>query len=216
VSQPPSRPRIYHITHVDNLSSIAESGVLLSDAEVIRRSTSHSKIGMSVIKARRLNELDVKCHPGTKVGEYVPFYFCPRSIMLYLLYRGNHPDITYTSGQDLLVHLEADLNEVIDWADSNGVRWAFSDRNAGTRYASFYKNTTHLDRVDWNAVSATDFRDSLVKEGKQAEFLVNETFPWSLVQRVGVHNRRTADRATETLRTAKHQPVVSVEPSWYF
>jgi len=40
---------------------------------------------MSTIKARRLYDLEVDCHPGTKVGEYVPFYFCPWSIMLYLL-----------------------------------------------------------------------------------------------------------------------------------
>ena len=71
---------------------------------------------MSVIKARRLFELEVDCHPGTKVGEYVPFYFCPRSIMLYLFYRGNHPDLDYTGGQRPLVHLEADVHEVVEWA----------------------------------------------------------------------------------------------------
>jgi hypothetical protein len=120
---------------------------------------------MSAIKARRLFELEVDCHPGTKVGEYVPFYFCPRSIMLYLLYRGNHPDLTYTGGQRPLVHLEADLHEVIEWADSNGVRWAFSDRNAGIRYA-FYNDVNKFDRLDWNAIAATDFRDPIVKEGK--------------------------------------------------
>jgi hypothetical protein len=216
MSQPPDRPKLYHITHVDNLGSISKSGVLLSDAEVIRKSVSHSKIGMSAIKARRLNELEVKCHPGTKVGEYVPFYFCPRSIMLYLLYRGNHPDVEYTSGQGPLVHLEADAEEVVGWAGANGVRWAFSDRNAGTRYAGFYKELNQLNRIDWNAVVATDFRDSLVKEGKQAEFLVYESFPWSLVRRVGTCSQATADQAKQTLRSAKHQPVISVESGWYF
>ena len=94
---------------------------------------------MSAIKARRLLELEVDCHPGTKVGEYVPFYFCPRSIMLYLFYRGNHPDLDYTGGQRHLVHLEADLHEVVQWAERKEVRWAFSDRNAGTRYAFFIR-----------------------------------------------------------------------------
>jgi hypothetical protein len=36
-------------------------------------------VGMSEIKRRRLEALDVDCHPGSKVGEYVPFYFCPRN-----------------------------------------------------------------------------------------------------------------------------------------
>jgi hypothetical protein len=68
---------------------------------------------MTAIKARRLYELEVDCHRGTKVGEYVPFYFCPRSIMLFLLHRGNHPDMNYTGGQRPIVHLVADLNEVV-------------------------------------------------------------------------------------------------------
>ncbi len=85
MSPPPSQLRIYHITHVDNLSSIAACGALWSDSECLRRGTSHTRVGMSTIKARRLYDLEVDCHPGTKVGEYVPFYFCPWSIMLYLL-----------------------------------------------------------------------------------------------------------------------------------
>ena len=114
MSPPPSQPQIYHITHVDNLESIARCGELWSDGMCRNKSLSHTQVGMSAIKARRLFELEVDCHPGTKVGEYVPFYFCPRSIMLYLFYRGNHPDLDYTGGQRSLVHLEADLHEVVE------------------------------------------------------------------------------------------------------
>lgn len=216
MSQPPQRPKIYHITHVDNLDSISRSGVLLSDAETIRQNLAHHKVGMSAIKTRRLNELVVSCHPGTKVGEYVPFYFCPRSIMLFLFHRGNHPDLTYTGGQRPLVHLEADVNDVVRWATDNGVRWAFTDRNAGTRYFSSYKNLNRLDRVDWNAVAATDFRDSLIKDGKQAEFLVYESFPWSLVERVGTCDKMIAEQVERALRGANHRPVVSIEREWYY
>jgi hypothetical protein len=74
--QPPAEPKIYHITHVDNLEAIVKQGRLLSDA-LIAQSGPIQTIGMSKIKRRRLDELGVSCHPGTKVGEYVPFYFCP-------------------------------------------------------------------------------------------------------------------------------------------
>jgi hypothetical protein len=40
---------------------------------------------MSSIKRRRIEQLAVSCHPGTRVGDYVPFYFCPRSIMLFVI-----------------------------------------------------------------------------------------------------------------------------------
>ncbi|MGH8069536.1 MAG: type II toxin-antitoxin system toxin DNA ADP-ribosyl transferase DarT [Candidatus Entotheonellia bacterium] len=216
MSPPPSSPRIYHITHIDNLSSIAACSWLWSDSACMRQDTAHTCVGMTTIKARRLYELEVDCHPGTKVGEYVPFYFCPRSIMLYLLHRGNHPDLNYTGGQRPVVHLAADLHEVVGWAEAQGVRWAFSDRNAGTRYACFCKDLTRLDQIDWDAVAARDFRDPLVKEGKQAEFLVHRAFPWLLVRWIGTCDRRTAERAMQALDGARHQPLVSVEAEWYY
>jgi hypothetical protein len=91
---PPTNPKIYHITHVENLPSILAAGSLSSDARRIKQGLANTNVGMTTIKARRL-ALEVDFHPVTKVGEYIPFYFCPRSIMLYLLYRGNHPDLSY-------------------------------------------------------------------------------------------------------------------------
>lgn len=91
----PDRPKIYHITHIDNLPSIATGMGLVSDAERIATELSCSVVGVSTIKQRRLEEIAVACHPGTTVGQYVPFYFCPRSIMLYILRMGNHPDVSY-------------------------------------------------------------------------------------------------------------------------
>ena len=75
---PPKNPKIYHSTHLNNLPQIVDS-VLWSDAERIRRALNCTIVGMSEIKRRRLEELEVDCHLCTKVGEYVPFYFCPRS-----------------------------------------------------------------------------------------------------------------------------------------
>lgn len=76
----PTQPRIYHITHVDNLLSIIQEGGLWSDAKMIERGGPAAAIGMSSIKERRF-QLPVKCHPGDCVGDYVPFYFCPRSVI---------------------------------------------------------------------------------------------------------------------------------------
>jgi hypothetical protein len=46
----------------------------------------------------------------------VPFYFCPRSLMLFVIYRQNHPDLAYRDGQEPIVHQEADLHEVVNRA----------------------------------------------------------------------------------------------------
>ncbi|QDU63526.1 hypothetical protein Pan216_44060 [Planctomycetes bacterium Pan216] len=89
----PSHPKIYHITHLSNVPHIASSGCLWSDAKRIELTLESRIVGMSDIKQRRLTSIEVTCHPGTMVGEYTPFSFCPRSIMLYILHMGNHPDL---------------------------------------------------------------------------------------------------------------------------
>lgn len=61
---------------------------------------------MSGIKQRRLNELTLSSHPGLDVGDCVPFYFRPRSVMLYLVYQGNHPEMAYRGGQGPILHFE--------------------------------------------------------------------------------------------------------------
>jgi hypothetical protein len=46
----PSSPKIYHITHVDNLPNIAASAGLVLDANRIASRLSCSLVGMSTIK----------------------------------------------------------------------------------------------------------------------------------------------------------------------
>ena len=101
----PEHPKIYHIVHVDKFETIVRDGYLYSDSTMAQRQ-SGSVIGIDKIKNRRLT-LPVSCHPDTNVGDYVPFYFCPRSIMLYVIYCANHPDLAYHGGQKPIIHLEA-------------------------------------------------------------------------------------------------------------
>ena len=65
---PPNRPKIYHITHLENLAQMVD-GVIWSDAERLRRKLDCKIVGMSEIKRRRLEELQVECHPGSMVGD---------------------------------------------------------------------------------------------------------------------------------------------------
>jgi len=212
----PKNPKVYHITHVNNLPRILAAGKLWSDRKRLDLGLDCDIVGMSSIKQRRLTELQVSCHEGSFVGEYVPFYLCPRSIMLFILHRGNHPEVTYRGGQGPIVHLEADLRRVVEWADARNRRWAFSTRNAGAYIVKFRKSLVQLDEIDWDAVAATDFRDAVVKEGKQAEFLLHESFPWHLVERVGACNQETVAAANRVIVATDHQPPVQLLPTWYY
>jgi len=213
---PPANPKIYHITHIDNLPMIIEASCIWSDRQRLSQGFDCQVVGMPTIKRRRLEEIEVTCVPGTKVGEYVPFYLCPRSIMLYIFSKGNHPDLSYTGGQEPIVHLQADMNACVQWAKQNGKPIAFSTSNAGSRTADFYNKKKDLDKVDWDAVGARWFTDSGVRERKQAEFLVFDWFPWSLVEHVGVFDQNRATLAKQAISANTHRPTISIENSWYF
>jgi hypothetical protein len=215
MTPPPNRPKIYHITHVENLRAITADGGLSSDARMTTRSGPPTTIGMSDIKQRRL-VLPVPCHSGTMVGHYVPFYFCPRSIMLYVIHRANNSELAYRDGQGEIVHLEADFHRVVQWAKAEGVKWAFSLSNAGAYYTTFLSQLSELDQLDWGAIEATDFRSPRVKEGKQAEFLVHEQFPLSLVDRIGVFSTSVRIRSDNALSKSRYRIPVEMVPQWYY
>ncbi|MDQ2695128.1 MAG: DUF4433 domain-containing protein [Pseudomonadota bacterium] len=209
----PAEPKIYHIVHVDRLPSIIAASCLWCDAEIVRRAPPGTAIGMSHIKQRRLG-LTLTSHPQLHVGDCVPFYFCPRSIMLYLIHQANHPDLIYRGGQGPIVHLEADLRQTVAWAEGHGLHWAFTLSNAGAYYFEDRCNIAALDEIDWNAVQAVDWRQC--KEGKQAEFLIEHQFPWKLVSRIGVQSRQVYGQVAAALRVASHKPQIEVKPDWYY
>ena len=169
---------------------------------------------MHSIKKRRLEELTLSSHPGLFVGQCVPFYFCPRSIMLYLIFRANHPELTYRGGQGSILHLEADLLQTVAWADANNLRWAFTLSNAGAYYFEDRRNLTQLNEIDWTAVFANEWQEH--KEGKQGEFLIESTFPWELVTRVGVHSTGIRNQVHQIIQPLGHHPPVEIKPDWYY
>lgn len=216
---PPS-PKIYHIIHVDRLASVLADDCLYSDAVMVNRQGTGTVIGMSGIKARRLNELTLSSHPGLHVGECVPFYFCPRSVMLYLIWRGNDPDLNYRVGEGPIIHLEADLEAAVNWAVQARRRWAFTLSNAGSRYFEDRASVEDLDQINWNAVAATKWSGqgipSSMKDGKQAEFMVEYHMPWRLIERIGVKSRDIAQRVSALAAGNPHRPAVEIRPDWYY
>ena len=216
---PPATPRIYHIVHVDRLASIVADGSLYCHAEIARRTDGEADvgttIGMDSIKQRRLTELTLTSHPNLYVGECVPFYFCPRSIMLYMHYRANRDELPYRGGQGPILHLEADLQEAVRWADDNQHRWAFTFSNAGAYYFEDRADLAQLDELDWNAINARYWQDC--KEEKQAEFLVEHSFPWELVRRIGVNSQDSYSEVRDVLGAAgDHDPHLEIIPDWHY
>jgi len=134
--------------------------------------------------------------------------------MLYLIHMANHPALDYHGGQEPIVHLEANLHATVDWADKHGRRWAFTTSNAAAQYAKDYADLEKLSKIDWQAIRARSWRDH--KEGKQAEFLVETSFPWELIERIGVYNAATRQKAYQAIAAHVHKPKLEIKSSWYY
>jgi len=215
MTAPPANPKIYHIVHIDRLPSILHDGGLSSDALVRANACGGTTIGMGDLKASRLARA-VPTHPGTHVGDYVPFYFCSRSVMLYVIYMANHPGLAYRGGQGPIVHLEADLRSVLDWADANQCPWAFSLGNATAVFTEFRATRQQLSDLRWDLIPQHNFTDPQVKEAKQSELLVRDFFPWTLVEQIGTHSTGVANQVAQLLAGTQHRPTVQRMPGWYY
>lgn len=155
-----------------------------------------------------MKQIRVPCCGERFVGEFVPFYFCPRSPMLFTINKGN-------TGRPLgcqrtIVHLVSTVATGIGLEHA----WAISDGNAGAAYPSFYADLQALAGLDWSAIRATDWRGKTNQ--KSAEFLVADFFPWTGFQVVGCHNSGVAKQVQDLVNSQHHRPAVTVEPGWYY
>lgn len=198
---------IYHITHIDNISAIITEGKLWSDSQRISKDLNSTNIGHQHIKQKRLKR-EVELAAKGNLGDYVPFYFCNRSIMLYTLNQG--AVLGYSSGQSPVIHLVSSIQSAIE----TGNPWAFTDIHAALAYANYYDDLNYLDRINWDVMNMEYWSE--VKEERQAEFLVYDSFPWKSVEKIGVLNQEIADKVLELIKDSPHKPDVKVERSWYY
>ena len=200
---------IYHISHLRNLEHILAAGGLHCDrAAQMMKSVN---IGHAHIKERRLRR-DVPVGPKGTVGDYVPFYFAPRSPMLYAISRGAVQG--YVEGQSPIIYICSTAEAV----KGSGLRWVFTEGHADMEFTDFFDDLKDLNKIDWNLMTARYWYDTDDdpdrKRRRQAEFLVHEFFPWELVSYIGVYDLSAAELVGKELRG--HIPRVGTEPGWYY
>lgn len=200
---------IYHITHLKNLRRIVAEGGLHCDRSA--QKVKSVNIGHMHIKERRLNR-PVPIGPRGTVGEYVPFYFAPRSPMLFVISRGGVEG--YDEGQQPVVYLQASAEAV----KKAGLRWVFTEGHADMQFTDFFDDLKDLTKVDWALMQAKYWNDTNDdpdrKRRRQAEFLVHKFFPWELVSCVAVYDRSIAETVGEII--GGNVPPVEIRRDWYY
>lgn len=203
-----SKTYIYHITDVNNLPTIIDKGGLLSDVAIAQAGGPKVMIGYSHIKEARMTKYRVPCTGNRFVGEFVPFYYCPRPPML-LVMNGGRTGLA-PGGQTRVVHLVSTVQRALDL----GRPWALSDGNAGSAYAQFYADTAMLDRLNWGAINEKWWKE--VVTAKQAEFLVADHFAWDAIMGIACHNTEIEAQVKSLLTPLAYQPKVIVKRDWYY
>ena len=204
---------IYHITHIQNLPNIIKDGGLWCDREVAQRNLAHIGIAHQHIKDRRAQK-PIPSKPGAMVADYVPFYFAPRSPMLYSIHHGYVQG--YQGGQSAILHIVASAENVAN----AGLPFTFTEGHAEMDISQFYTDLRDLDMIDWDIMASRYWNDTNQdgdrKRRRQAEFLVHHFFPFGLVESIGVINPAMALQVTGLLQQLAKKPVVQVEPAWYY
>ena len=205
----PYATNIYHITDVSNVASIIEAGGIHSDANMIVAGAAPTVIGYSHIKQRRLTDYRISCCQNRFVGEFVPFYFCPRSPMLCIINNGKtgRP----VGCQSSIVHFVSTAGHGMSLNRS----WAISDGNAGAAYAEFSCDPLELNNLNWEIIRSNNWGgDRLPK--KQSEFLVADFFPWTSIVKIGCRGQDVAEQMRLLIQHLQHKPLIQIEPGWYY
>lgn len=203
---------VYHFTRVEHLPTIMAAG-LVCDRRAQAQGVLAIEVGNKDIKAAR-RDRDVPVAPGGVVADYVPFYFAPRSPMLFSISKGNVP--TYDQGTSRLVFLVSTVQRLLEM----GQQVVISDRNARTKVAKFAPFAEALldeGFVDWPLMRARywgDFADG--GERRMAECLVHEVVPWRAFEIVGARSNSVAEEVRRIIGSTGETPRVAVQPGWYF
>lgn len=204
---------IYHITHMRNLPLILEHGGLLCHTAHAELNLSHVNIAHQTIQDRRATT-PVPLAPYGTLHDYVPFYFAPRSPMLFAINKGRVEG--YAEGQTPILHLVLSAERIAQ----EKLPFVFTDGHAIMAFSSFYNDLNKLDQIDWDLMQSRYWHDTFEDNDRlrrrNAEFLVHRFAPWAFIQEIGVSNKTIAARVERQIAEQSHRPLVKLRGEWYY
>lgn len=209
----PNPTFIYHITSIVNLHSIITNNGLVCISQLHKYGSSFVNIAYEQIQSRR-SEKQVPLPPYGNLHDYVPFYFAPRSPMLYTINQGNVPQ--YQGGQNQIIYLVSTVQQVL----SKKIPFVFTDGHAIMNYSEFFSDPVDLEQIDWGIMRSLYWNDTTEypdrKRKRQAEFLAFEFFPIDSVLEIGVINETYEAQALKVLKGNSINIPVKVRREWYY
>jgi len=220
----PRPTRLFHITAIDNLPAILATNALLSKNGGAAAGIDYQNIAHAGAQGARAVRT-VPEPPGGVVHDFVPFYFAPRSPMLYAINGGRVAGCTWR--QEDIVHFETTVERVT----ALGRPFVFYDRNATLAFSTAFTELADLDSaVAWDLLTEPPQLDGYCKywhnnaaaryadrmERRQAEFLVRDAVPLSCISRLGVFDAAREARVQAAIAASGVSLRVEITRAWYF
>ena len=162
----------FRLVHIKNIPHVLEAGFVLPTSQ--KASSNYIPIGDSIVIDKR-NTLTN--NGNLNLRQYIPFYFGPRSPMLYVIQKGYNGVTRYHPSE--LVYCIVRLSDI----RSQNIDCVFTDGHAFSAITKYYSKDD-LDRIDeivnredvyaqfWNVEDDLD-----LKRRKEAELLIKTELP---------------------------------------
>jgi hypothetical protein len=207
----PEKALIFRITHIRNVPWLLDNGAHCAKADC--RDPNFVQIGSPDLIGKRSNH-PVRVHPFGTLGDYVPFYFTPKSVMLYNI-RTGYNGITQRRMSDIAI-LVTSLHKLV----AEKVPFLFTDRHAYLVNAEPTSDLNGLDRLNWKVLRAHDFKkdsDNPEKfEQYQAEALVFRCLPVTALLAIACYGDEQNERLSAEVESRSLNLKVVKKPGWYF
>jgi uncharacterized protein YjbI with pentapeptide repeats len=161
----------YHFTHVANIATIFKARELRADIGAKPKNNSLDQ----TIKAKRRTK-KIKIAPYGLLGDYVPFYFAPRSPALLQLATGDHMNKV---SQNELVFFRLDFRPVVDGLVNESLS-LISNQHPLKTGAIFYPATPEsiTTRINWKTIQCVFWKNTDEypnrKSQREAELLIHQ------------------------------------------
>ena len=198
---------VFRLTHIDNIKYIMSKGLVRASSPL--RDENYVSIGdVQVIQVRKDRKFQ-----GYQLSDFMPFYFGPRSPMLYVIQHG-YNGVRKVKPEDI-VYCVVRIEDII----KNDIDCIFTDRHALSSLTNYYYKSSLAklnNIVNYDDVYSTFWNiedDPDLKRRKEAELLINEDLPAQYIRGIVVYN----DKAKEYLiNLGVAAELIVVMPGYYF
>lgn len=199
---------LYHITSFNNLSSILKEGLFCYNY-----SSNYENIGDQTLKKSRGTKIIAR-NPLMTLNDCVPFYFGPRSVMLYVISKGSVESVNCK--QKDIVYLVVKLTDIL----KEDLPFMFTDGHAYDTFTHYYKDINDLSKLDWEILFSKEWNNTLTdndrKRRKQAEFLLFNNLPPKLIFGIGVLNEEMQKSVEDLLTSLQLKVPCKIKKEWYY